>query len=223
MRKRQKINFKVAVCFLVFFILIAFSTYFVKQFRKEVAERAGYSAKVLALETINDSIKETLADTSFDLIEVNKDNMGKVVSIETKIDKIALVKTDITEKIIKKLNAYSKNSVKIPLGNMSGNAFLSAKGPMIECSFIPAGALDVKTLSKIEASGINQTRHSIVIEISVEITAITSFCRVNVSTPAEVILAETIVVGSVPESYTQVLTDDSELLGNINDYKAGIK
>ena len=123
----------------------------------------------------------------------------------------------------RQLKELSRDSIKIPLGNLTGNGFLSARGPNIDCRFIPVGSIEIKTLSKFEACGINQTRHQIVVSVETEISAVTSFKSVRVKVPTDFVLAETVIVGSVPENYTQVLTSDRELISEINDYKAGVQ
>ena len=221
MRKRQKVSFKFWTWVLVTLIVIFTATYIGKQFRKEVGKRAEYYGKILATQTVNDSVSKVLdKNLKFLPIEVLKDTSGKVVSVETKVGEISKVKTEITEEIINKLTLLSKKSFDIPLGNLTGNTFLSAKGPNIKCEFIPVGSVDVKTVSKFETAGINQTRHSLLIMIDVKVMAITSFCTVTADSSSDFVLAETVIVGSVPDSYTQVLTDDKEFLGEINDYKA---
>ena len=81
--------------------------------------------------------------------------------------------------------------------------------------------MSTRILSRFESCGINQTRHQILLSVEVQAGAILSQYRVDVEVPTEYVLAETVLVGSVPDSYTHVLTDDQELLGEINDYKAG--
>lgn len=221
MRKRRKINFRLTAIILILLIILSLFTYAGRIFKREVSERAQYFAKMLATETANESIAEVLEkNPDFAPVDVLKDIEGKVVSVETEIVKINNVKTQIIKEVMERLNLLSERNMNIPLGNLTGSGILSARGPYIKCRFIPVGALETKIISQFENTGINQSRHNITLLISVEIMAITSFASPKVTVPFEFILSETIIVGNVPESYTQVITENSELLGDINDYKA---
>lgn len=228
MRRKQKHKRKLrpsTFLFILFVLmLLAAFIYAGNQFRQEVGEMAEYRSKIAAVKVVNDSIMEVMAEhPDLHLIDVVKDAQGQVVSIETDIQQISAVKTGVTDKILTKLKELSRDSIKIPLGNLTGNGFLSARGPNIDCRFIPVGSIEIKTLSKFEACGINQTRHQIVVSVETEISAVTSFKSVRVKVPTDFVLAETVIVGSVPENYTQVLTSDRELISEINDYKAGVQ
>lgn len=227
MRRRQKrkgkLRFRRFLLILFILTLLAAVCYAGIQFREEVGEMAAYRSKIAAVKVVNDSIMEVMAENpDLHLIDVVKDGQGEVVSIETDIQQISAIKTGITDKILTNLKGMSRDSIQIPLGNLTGNGFLSARGPEIECRFIPVGSVDIKTLSKFEACGINQTRHQIVVSVEVEISVITSFQSVKVKVPTDFVMAETVIVGAVPENYTQVLTSDRELVSEINDYKAGV-
>ncbi len=228
MRRKQKRKRKLrpgTFLFLLFaLMLLTGVVYAGNQFRREVGEMAEYRSKIVAVKVVNDSIMEVMEENpGLHLIDVVKNAQGEVVSIETNIQQISAVKTGITDKILTKLKALSRDSIKVPLGNLTGNGFLSARGPTIDCRFIPVGSVDIKTLSKFEACGINQTRHQIVVSVEAEISAITSFKSVRVKVPTDSVLAETVIVGAVPENYTQVLTSDRELISEINDYQAGVQ
>ncbi len=220
MRKRKKVNFRLVVIILFSLIVVFTLTYAGKILKREVSERALYLAKILATETANESVSEVLKNNpQFSPVNVLKDKDGKVVSVETMTMTINSVKTEIIKELIERLNCLSERKMNIPLGNLTGNGFLSARGPYIECRFIPVGALETKIVSNFEGVGINQTRHSLTLVITVDMMAITSFATPKVTVPFEFVLSETVIVGSVPESYTQVITENSELLGDINDYK----
>lgn len=228
MRRKQKRKRKLRPGTFLFFLLLAMLlaavVYAGNQFREEVGQMAEYRSKIAAVQVVNDSIMEVMEEKpGLHLLDVVKNAQGEVVSIETDIQQISAVKTGVTDKILKKLKTLSRDSIQIPLGNLTGNGFLSARGPNIDCRFIPIGSIEIKTLSKFEACGINQTRHQIVLSVETEISAITSFKSVRVKVPTDFILAETVIVGSVPENYTQVLTSDRELVSEINDYKAGVQ
>ena len=56
-------------------------------------------------------------------------------------------------------------------------------------------------VSKFESAGINQTRHTIYLEVKASAHAYMGLCRLNESVDETVILVETIIVGTVPDTY----------------------
>ncbi|MFQ8600158.1 MAG: sporulation protein YunB [Oscillospiraceae bacterium] len=85
---------------------------------------------------------------------------------------------------------------------------------------LPAGTVNTQIISQFEEAGINQTNHRIYLKIVCTVTGLIPGYPVNVEVENEFCLAETVVVGRVPESYTHVISDDSELISRLNDYGA---
>ena len=80
--------------------------------------------------------------------------------------------------------------------------------------------MSVRIVSRFEDAGINQTRHQLILAVQTEVEAVLAGKRTEVSVPSEFVLAETVLVGQIPESYTRVLTDSRELVSELNDYAA---
>ena len=82
---------------------------------------------------------------------------------------------------------------------------------LIECDHTVDGAIDVakyivqeiKTNIKSEfiSQGINQTLHRLYLQIDCEISILTPFNTINESISNQLILAENIIVGEIPETY----------------------
>ncbi|MEG2596838.1 MAG: sporulation protein YunB [Oscillospiraceae bacterium] len=208
--------------FIMVAVVVFMLIYMDYRFTVAVGEMAKSRAKIEAVRLVNDSILKVMGKTpNLCLVDVVKDDAGKIVSIESNIGQISRVKTEITAEILQKMKSMPRESLRIPIGNLTGNALLSARGPAIDCRFIPTGSVLIQTISKFDSCGINQTRHQIVVSVEATVSAFTSFKNVSVTVPTEFVLAETIIVGSVPQNYTHVLTSDKEWLSQMNDYKAG--
>ena len=75
-------------------------------------------------------------------------------------------------------------------------------------------------LSVFSDAGINQTLHRIVLEVKTTVSAIIPGYTTSVEISGQFVIAETIIVGEVPDAYTHVISGNSDLIGNINDYNA---
>ena len=85
-----------------------------------------------------------------------------------------------------------------------------------------SGYAKSKLLSNFASAGINQTLHRIILKVSVNVYLVMPWYRASSSVEAEFILAETLIVGKVPDAYTVVIETDEEgeLSGIVNDYGA---
>lgn len=182
---------------------------------------AEYRSQLTAVEAANRGVEEVVAsfgETA--LVEVSRED-GQVQSVEVKMQAVNQLKLQVTDRILQNLQEAGRDRIQIPIGSLLGNGLLSGTGPALTYRFLPEGSVSTRIVSSFESCGINQTRHQILLSVEVRAAAILSRYRVEVEAPTEYVLAETVLVGSVPENYTNVLTDSQELLGEINDYRAG--
>ena len=71
--------------------------------------------------------------------------------------------------------------------------------------------------STFDDAGINQTRHQIMLNIDATVYIVIPWYKTNVELSTNFVIAETVIVGTVPEYFTRV--DGSEnVVDDINDY-----
>lgn len=167
-------------------------------------------ARQLAVEVMNEAIAEVMgASTTYsDLMKVSLDAQGRIAMLEAN----AIVMNDIASRAAlaaqKRLEQVAAEGVSIPLGSASGVGLLSGAGPDIRVSVVPVGSVTTRFLTSFETAGINQTRHEISLEASVQMRIVIPAGADSVSVSTYVPIAESIIVGSVPESYVHVPEDD---------------
>ena len=193
-----------------------------KNLRPVAVTMAEYRSRVAAEAAMNQGIENVVAAfAETPLVAISRSQEGEIQAVEVNMQAVNRLKLQVTGQILQNLQQAGQRELKIPLGSLLGSGLLSGKGPSLTYRFLPEGSVSTRILSRFESCGINQTRHQILLSVEVQAGAILSQYRVDVEVPTEYVLAETVLVGSVPDSYTHVLTDDQELLGEINDYKAG--
>ena len=164
-------------------------------------------AVYLATSTINDAVNEEISNSGVaysDLIYLEKDDMGRVTALHTNIVKINRLKARVTDYVIDRLNNMDVSSLAIPLGTVTGVDLFSGMGPIIRIKVVPLGQASASFGSEFTAAGINQTRHSITMQVSATVTVILPQESIETTVTTHVDVAETIIVGVVPESYTNV-------------------
>lgn len=189
--------------------------------RPIIEKSSTYQCQVLASRIINETVYNELKNSEYDynsLIKITSDENGMVKSIESDMIKINSLKAHSTLLINEAIQQISINELGIALGTVSGVNMLYGQGPQIPIKIAPKGYAKADLISKFTSAGINQTLHQIIMKITVDITAIIPGYTKSMEISSDYIIAETIVIGNIPSSYTHVITGDSDLLSKINDY-----
>ena len=92
-------------------------------------------------------------------------------------------------------------SVQIPLGAFTGSVVLSDLGPPVNIALLPIGSVQCDFTSFFEQVGINQTRHSIYVNIKTTISLVLPISSVPVNISTAILVCENIIVGEVPQFY----------------------
>lgn len=178
------------------------------------------------LKIVNESIYEELAAnrvTYNTLVNLTYDADGSVTSLQTNMLELNRLQSSITKRIIERVMEFDSQTIKVSLGSILGGPIFSGRGPNIEIKLIPANFIQTKIANEFTSTGINQTRHQVVMDINLTVTAVLPGYRSSTTIDTNVVLAETVVVGQVPEAYTVVNDGTDPLVGMIQDYGATTK
>lgn len=216
--KRQKLGLKlIAFALLIIGILILIDM----RVRPIIEKTTIYQSKILATRIINDAVYNELSNEDFgysELVTVVYNDNGAITSIESNMVNINRLKAKITKSVNDELEYLDSQDLSISLGTISGFSSFYNQGPLIPVTVRPEGYAETSLISAFESAGINQTLHRILVEINVDISAIIPGYTASAVVETQFIVAETVIVGSVPDSYTHVITGSEDLIGTINDY-----
>ena len=160
---------------------------------------------------VNDAVYYTLSDEIRyeDLVKIERDQNGDIVSVAAnplKINKIARDTASISQSNLKNL---SLNGIPIPLGALTGIEAFAGLGPSIHFRIIPVSSVSCDFTSTFESVGINQTKHSIYLNVIADISIVMPSRTENFAVPTEILVGESVIVGTVPDAYLQ-----SDIFGN---------
>jgi sporulation protein YunB len=105
------------------------------------------------------------------------------------------------------IKSIRASSIQVPLGNIFGSQLLAQYGPKININVTPIGRVNVSFSTEFEQSGINQTRHKIYLNINAQVKTIIPFSSSTMTVESMIPIAETIIVGKVPQNYINVPKD----------------
>ena len=187
--------------------LLTLARHFYPVLREMAVTEAGNAVSVV----INNSIAEKMSNGELrydDIISLEKNAEGRVMAIMTDMSKVNLLKSEITAEIIRDLSGDVKTRVYIPLGNVTGLNLLSGKGPALPVEIVAVTMANTEFVNRFSAAGINQTRHQIVVLVNAAVSVLIPGGNAYAEVHAEVTVAETVIVGEVPETYTYFEGDE---------------
>lgn len=228
MHKRQrKYTLKLISIVLAIILLISLTLETDNRLRILIRNYANSKAKILSNLVINQTVYNYLEERQLeytDLMKINSAEDGVVTSVEFNTVEITKLKAGIISLIQNNINSRDSVTMNIPIGTLTGNQYLNNRGPKIKISMQISSAVYSDIKSKFISAGINQTLHQITLSISTEIYFVMPWYRSSGSYNTEFILAETIIVGRVPDAYTNVIEyPGSNIAGEIFDYGASFE
>lgn len=136
-----------------------------------------------------------------ELYTIEKDSAGNIVIIRSNVVPINNMISDLTEAIQNRFNEMEETVIKIPIGNLFGTYYFSGVGPSIPAKVAMTGTLDTEVKSEFIAKGINQTLHRIYVNFECYVQIITPIKNFKKKITNQVIIAEHVIVGNIPDSY----------------------
>ena len=179
------------------------------------------AARRAAMVAVHEGVQAALsvgAASYRELIVLERDEDGRILSAETDVAAINRLKSTVTSAVMKRLSAYEEQSVRIPLGSLVGGSFMTGRGPFLPIRIHTSGVVISKLEGDFCAAGINQTRHRILLHITVMMTATLPMERAAIELDTEFLVCETVLVGDVPDTVMQLdLGSESRNNFGVND------
>lgn len=170
-----------------------------------IVERAKLKANSVAQQAINQAVQKRISElnlSSDKFTEITRKEDGTVSTISINSFNVNLFKAGISEYILKELDAFKRQDIIVsPFAFYGYTAFCSFKTTVI---VIPTEILSCDIRSNFVSAGINQTKHSIDIEIEISVKLLLPVSSETMKIKATVPVAQTVIVGIVPDTYTNV-------------------
>ncbi len=220
----DKSRLRLASLLMVFIVLIALTLECDKRLRVIINNYSLSKAKIISNSVINQTVYDYLEDKEIsytDIIKINTDSDGNVNSVEFDTVEITKIKSGIITLVQNNINKNETIKMSVPIGTLTGNQFFNNKGPIIDIDMKISSAVFSKISSSFISAGINQTLHKITLSVSTNVYFVMPWYRSSGNFQTEYVLAETIIVGRVPDAYTNVIEyPGSNIAGELFDYSA---
>lgn len=136
-----------------------------------------------------------------ELYTIEKDEAGNIVIIKSNVVPINNMVSDLTEAIQNRFNEMENTEINIPIGNLFGIYYFSGMGSSIPAKVRISGTLDTEIKSEFLSKGINQTLHRVYANFECYVKIITPIKNFEKKITNQVIIAEHVIVGNIPDTY----------------------
>ena len=206
---------KLIALFLIFLILgICLCGGFTSFYKPYITEIARSKANNLIQQTVNETVLEiTKSEEYSNFVDIIRDSENRITGIETNAIKINKFKSVFLKEIARKFKEISVEKYHISLFSFLNNPFLSETGPFVTIKVNPLSVINAEMVNNFASVGVNQTKHEIDLKCTVDIVIVMPAIKIKHSVTSVLPVAQTVIVGQVPQSYTNVSTDEE----NLND------
>ena len=184
-----------------------------KNLEHVILDMAYARAEAMAVEYMHEAVRDVMGDeiTYQDMMTVRTDENGRVTMLQANAVRMNELAAFTALQAQARLESADAQSVSIPLGAALGIPFFSALGPRVRVRIVPVSAVSAAFSTEFESAGINQTRHKIYLSLRTTVRLVIPSGARQVSLGSQVLIAESIIVGEVPQSYVQVPDMDGAL------------
>ncbi len=175
--------------------------------RPVVAEIAAAQAQNTMTAVVENAVTADLAarQVSYvDFVTIQRDEGGAITALTTDMARMNLLRSELTAAVLEALEGVDVSDVQVPLGSLFDLEPLWAKGPALKAKAMTVGTVRAEFDSQFTSAGVNQTLHRIWLEVDVPMTLLLPGGEVEASLHTRLCVAETVIVGKVPDTYLQL-------------------
>ena len=170
---------------------------------------------------VSAAVNDAVADGEIDyqnFVIFDKDEAGHITALRSNVAEVNRMQSRIADEILRRLTEVSTSELEIPLGTLTGSALLAGRGPRLFVRMQAVGSANAVFRNQFTSAGINQTRHQIFLDVDVYMSILLPGMKTSTKVTNEIAVAETVIVGSVPDTYTYFSTMPDELGQYAEDY-----
>ena len=197
-------------CAGLFLLLIAIAivllTIFRIRYHDAISELAESQVRNATSDLINDAIDCQIesGNIRYDrIVYFEKDLDGRITALKTNMTEVNRLKTDILNLINDEILALDTADITIPVGSLIFPEFFSGRGPGIPIEILSIRNSDGSFKSYFSEAGINQTLQQLTMDVSVDVSVLVLGETESFTVSSQVVVAETVIVGQVPNTYLQ--------------------
>lgn len=198
---------------LILLAVTALALYMERNLTEVTLSLAQAKARTLAVTVLNETVEEVVQQgLSYDsLVRVTRDGAGQVRLLQADAAAMNHLAARVSALAQEKLDSTENRAVQVPLGSALGLTLFGGAGPKLRVQVLPVGAIASRFDTEFQSAGINQTRHRILLTMTATVKLVIPTGAKTVEASTQVAVAESIIVGEVPDSFVDVEDKDDML------------
>ena len=199
----QRLLIRLGILLLVFLVILLTLR---SRYRYVIRDLAQTAVMNTTSDLTNDAIAKQIenGNIAYDrIVYFEKDLDGRITALKTNMSEINRLKTDVLNIINDEIMALDNSDIGVPLGSLFLPELFSGKGPSIPVHILSIRNSDASFVSSFSQAGINQTLHRLNMEVSIDVAVLVLGETSSFTISSEVVVAETVIVGQVPDTYLQ--------------------
>ena len=203
-RAKPRAGIVVIAAAVVILFIIAVNIFFARV-EPVIKALAIATAREYVVTVINRVVEEEITSGSLiygEFVTLEKNDSGSVTALITDMARVNVLQSRISTLVATSIVNVLHRDLNIPLGDAFGAAFFSWRGPKLPIRMESVSNVTTLFVNEFESSGINQTRHRLALAITTDIVILVPGGRTTAEVTSTVPIAETVIVGSVPNIYT---------------------
>ena len=196
------------ILFLILLILVVCGLFF--GFRARFSDAIRNLAKTQVTNSTSDLINDAIdgqievGNIQYDrIVFFEKDLNGRITALKTNLSEVNRLKTDILNLINDEILAMDTSDLGVPFGSFILPELLAGKGPIIPVQIMAIRNSDASFTSSFTEAGINQTLQKMTMTVYVDVTILVLGKTESFTVSSQVVVAETVIVGQVPDTFLQ--------------------
>ncbi|MBD7909748.1 sporulation protein YunB [Clostridium cibarium] len=200
--RKRKIKPHFLITITIFTILITLLYIFDVRVLPSALVKSESAVRAKTVDTISSTSLELFNDEfKYDeMIIIDRDKDNNINLIRANTVKLNYLASELAIKCNERLQKMGEVGVKVPIGWITEQSAFYNLGPEITVKIEPIGNMKVNYESKFESAGINQTRHKIYLNVEATVKIIIPLHSKEMDITCEIPVAETIIVGKIPNT-----------------------
>lgn len=188
----------------ILMLLTGLTAWLCRQLKPVIGTVAEATLTSIVTKQAGNALSETESSTrSYEaLVDFQYDQNGSLVAVSTDMDAAGALQSAVTNALTNSLSQLKEKTIQIPAGSLTGIPLLSGKGFSVPVTVESIISVSSDIRSELTEVGINQMLHRMEIVITTDITILVPGGSCAVEVKSIVPLAESLLLGQVPESYT---------------------
>ena len=151
-----------------------------------------------------DQVVSEQAVSYSDLVTFERSDSGDIIAMTSNMARANRLRAELLDTTLKALDGLEALEIGIPIGTILDMEIFSGLGPEINVRILYTGTASAEFVNSFYSAGINQTCHKILFHVNADLVVLLPGHQQRTSVNTNVCIAETIIVGKVPDTYLHV-------------------